>query len=42
MKPLNKIPVLEIWDFFEDWILEFGASLELGSCCLVLPTIATV
>jgi hypothetical protein len=53
MKPLNKITVLGIWNFFGIWDLDFGVSLELptsevlltkevGPWCLVLPTIATV
>jgi hypothetical protein len=32
----------EVWDFFGVWSLEFGASLELESWCLVLPTIAAL
>jgi hypothetical protein len=38
----NFSPEFVSWDFFGIWVLEFGASLELGSWCLVLRPIAIV
>jgi hypothetical protein len=53
MKPLNKILVSGIWNFFGIWDLDFGVCRELltsevlltkevGAWCLVLPAITAL